>query len=84
MGFRKPVNLSNGKSAKEKKLDEDRAVCLRLEGEIIARQKKILSRQFIRDADFNQMVAEKALLETDQNELGKLRRSIQRREEQTK
>lgn len=73
-----------GKSAKAKSLEEMRAKVARLEAGVKSQQQKILSRQFIRDADVKAMHRAKEDLEKDANELGKLKRKIERTEESPK
>lgn len=74
----------NVKSKKEREVDELKATALRLEEQVSARQKKILSRVFIRDSSLAVMQAEKAALEKDDRELTKLKRKIERLEDNLK
>lgn len=79
MGFRR-VNDLGQKTKKAMELEELRNQIGRIRSDIQDRQKKILSRQFIRSADFISMTNEKAALEKDQREANKLERKAERLE----
>lgn len=76
--------LKVGKSAKERKLEETQRQIEELSARVKEREKMIVSRVFIRDADLKVMRFEKNRLAADQRELEKLKRQKARLEDSCK
>ena len=73
-----------GKTKKEKDIEEAKELAKRMEKRIAELMKKILSPAFLSDADLKTMQDEKAALEKDGRELGKLKRKIVRMQDNLK